>query len=799
MKKKMKKLMAMIGAFIMMLVLSQNLAVVKASTLPDVDVTMPGTAISYTEAEVKDSEEIFTATGDVATYALPVFSWNTESIEMESVTGYLYKIDPAQGELFNMKLEYAGTDNDFNLYGEIYYPMDAGNGEYCLTESYISLDVSNNAEVFAVSEEAYLFLPEGDWSDVSITISKMKNIVTLKDTAITVTKESAISETISDFYYTYNSDNFFNRGFLVKLPIKPYEGYTVNLEDNDNGNAQLLIFEEANLGKEASFYEGSVEKNLVNSSDKEIIYYIWVSSINGSLDSLTLNVSDIEMVSDRDNTKLTIDAKPVGVVAKEEHINVISQQFDENGNPYNAFTIYSGQAYCVEVPANSINKLKVEFVGEQKSENASQYATTYIVDENDFVTSSLWVSDFKEAAYEENVDVYLLENTGNKTKKYYFIVSGEYDEGNIQISVESIPEVKVSYRTHIQSIGWEAAENDISKWKSDGAMSGTSGKAKRLEGINIVVNSADVAKDLDLGIQYTTHCQSYGWLPWSSNGEMNGTEGEAKRLEAISIKLTGKDAICYDIYYRVHAQSYGWLNWAKNGAVAGTAGYGKRLEGIQIVVVKKGTAINEKLGGIQSVKTEAYIAKDGVSPVVNYGGIPNSTQDIPGDQIINVAYRTHVQSYGWQGWKYNGQMSGTSGKSKRLEGINIKLTNQKFDGDIVYTTHVQKYGWQGKLDDQSTWKKNGQMAGTSGEAKRLEAICINLTGDMAEYYDIYYRVHAQSYGWLGWVKNGNPAGTAGYGKRLEGIQIVLVTKGEAGPDDYYEGISSTRTEGYISK
>lgn len=45
----------------------------------------------------------------------------------------------------------------------------------------------------------------------------------------------------------------------------------------------------------------------------------------------------------------------------------------------------------------------------------------------------------------------------------------------------------VSYRTHIQSIGWEAAENDISQWKSDGAMSGTSGMAKRLEGIQIVL------------------------------------------------------------------------------------------------------------------------------------------------------------------------------------------------------------------------------------------------------------------------------------------------------------------------
>ena len=73
------------------------------------------------------------------------------------------------------------------------------------------------------------------------------------------------------------------------------------------------------------------------------------------------------------------------------------------------------------------------------------------------------------------------------------------------------------------------------------------------------------------------------------------------------------------------------------------------------------------------------------------------------------------------------------------------------------------------------------MSGTSGEAKRLEAIQILLTGEMANKYDIYYRVHAQTYGWLAWAKNGESAGTEGLAKRLEGIEIVLVNKGESPP------------------
>ena len=116
----------------------------------------------------------------------------------------------------------------------------------------------------------------------------------------------------------------------------------------------------------------------------------------------------------------------------------------------------------------------------------------------------------------------------------------------------------------------------------------------------------------------------------------------------------------------------------------------------------------------------------------------NTNPSVAGEANVNVAYRTHVQTFGWQGWKYNGQISGTSGQAKRLEGINIKLTNKPYSGSIVYTTHVQTYGWQGNENNPNTWRRDGDMSGTSGEAKRLEAIRIALTGEMAEHYDVYY-------------------------------------------------------------
>ncbi len=353
----------------------------------------------------------------------------------------------------------------------------------------------------------------------------------------------------------------------------------------------------------------------------------------------------------------------------------------------------------------------------------------------------------------------------------YVCAKGVYEE----VTEEETANVTTSYRTHVQSFGWQ---NPV----TNGVMSGTSGKAKRLEGIEISVSGNE-----NLGIQYATHCQTYGWLPWSANGEMSGTTGEAKRLEAIKIQLAGADKDKYDVYYRVHAQSYGWLGWAKNGEPSGTAGYAKRLEGIQIVVVKK----NEKAPGLNYAGVDA---SKGVHDSRAYIAKTNGTITIPGSaDSTNIMYKTHVQSFGWQNWVLNGAMSGTSGKAKRLEGINIKLSNAAYAGGIQYQTHIQKNGWEQK------WKKDGEMSGTSGEAKRLEAIRIKLYGEMANHFDVYYRVHAQSYGWLGWAKNGEESGTAGYAKRLEGIQIVLVPKGSAAPANNYKNIQSVNTKAYIKK
>ncbi len=160
--------------------------------------------------------------------------------------------------------------------------------------------------------------------------------------------------------------------------------------------------------------------------------------------------------------------------------------------------------------------------------------------------------------------------------------------------------------------------------------------------------------------------------------------------------------------------------------------------------------------------------------------------------IPSIVYSSHVQNIGWQAEKADGQLSGTEGKSLRLEGLKISLKNTK--GTITYQTHVQNIGWQAS-------KSNGAMAGTEGKSLRIEAIKINLSGDVANDYTIMYRVHIEKYGWLGWAKNGEQTGSEGLSLRMEAIEIKLVPKkttlSSGGNKIYYRNIPTVNYKSHV--
>ncbi len=302
-------------------------------------------------------------------------------------------------------------------------------------------------------------------------------------------------------------------------------------------------------------------------------------------------------------------------------------------------------------------------------------------------------------------------------------------------SASSAVTASVSYRAHVQNIGWQS-------YVSDGETAGTTGRGLRVEALSLGV--AGVSG----GIRYRAHVQNIGWQGWHADGEDCGTTGKGLRVEALQVELTGTASANYDVYYRTHVQNVGWTSWSKNGATSGTTGRGLRVEAVQVLLVSHGQAIP---------------TGDGAA----YSKLANTTYSSP-----TIRYQAHVQSVGWQAETNDGNMAGTQGRSLRLEALRASVAGAS--GGIQYRAHVQNIGWQ-------RWEKDGAIAGTEGQGLRMEALEVQLTGAITSSYDVYYRVHVSDIGWMAWAKNGDTSGTVGLGRRIEAVQMKLVKKGSPAP------------------
>lgn len=118
-------------------------------------------------------------------------------------------------------------------------------------------------------------------------------------------------------------------------------------------------------------------------------------------------------------------------------------------------------------------------------------------------------------------------------------------------------------------------------------------------------------------------------------------------------------------------------------------------------------------------------------------------------------YRAHVENIGWQDWRSSGEMAGTEGQALRLEALQIDAPFE-----ILAKAHIQDIGWvdYGKINKDT-------VIGTVGQSKRLECLC--LKGNFK------YRVHIQNEGWSAWTNADGIAtlGTVGQALRIEAIQF----------------------------
>ena len=142
-----------------------------------------------------------------------------------------------------------------------------------------------------------------------------------------------------------------------------------------------------------------------------------------------------------------------------------------------------------------------------------------------------------------------------------------------------------------------------------------------------------------------------------------------------------------------------------------------------------------------------------------------SSADLPAHE---VNYSARLSGMGWTKYSSNGETCGTTGQSRQMEAIRIRV-NAPVSGGIRYNVYAAGVGWLG-------WVSNNEDAGTTGQSRLIEAIGIQLTGDLAEKYDVRYRVYATGIGWTNWSTNGENAGIIGQSRLIEAIQINMQEK-----------------------
>lgn len=276
-------------------------------------------------------------------------------------------------------------------------------------------------------------------------------------------------------------------------------------------------------------------------------------------------------------------------------------------------------------------------------------------------------------------------------------------------------DISISYKSHVENIGWQ-------KYTNDGQMSGTSGRALRMEAVKIKINNTPVSGN----IEYQAHVEDIGWQKTVKNDEIGGTTGKGKRIEAIKINLTDELAEYYDVEYRTHVQNIGWTSWKKNGELSGTTGRALRLEAIEIKLTQK-----------------------------------KEISDIP--KYTNLSYSSYVNN-AWQEYRNEG-ITGTTNEGLTISGLKIKLDSNE-GGSVEYQVYSNN-NWTNYLSSDT---QAGNLI------NKIEAIKIRLTNSLANKYDIYYRVHSSNVGWFDWTKNDTIAGCIGYFYGIEAIEIKILPK-----------------------
>lgn len=129
---------------------------------------------------------------------------------------------------------------------------------------------------------------------------------------------------------------------------------------------------------------------------------------------------------------------------------------------------------------------------------------------------------------------------------------------------------------------------------------------------------------------------------------------------------------------------------------------------------------------------------------------------------VEVKIKTYVEGYKWIGPFGENEVAGTTGQSRRMEAISINAYGLP---KLKYRVYVQGIGWL-------SWVTNGVETGTTDEKKAITAIQIDSGNERAL---VVYQVHVQDIGWMDWTsENSEIAGHEALdAKRMEAIKLRI--------------------------
>ncbi len=133
-----------------------------------------------------------------------------------------------------------------------------------------------------------------------------------------------------------------------------------------------------------------------------------------------------------------------------------------------------------------------------------------------------------------------------------------------------------------------------------------------------------------------------------------------------------------------------------------------------------------------------------------------------------LSYKVKVSSQ-WGTYKSNKKTAGSTKNEKSISNIALQFSSV-YSGKIQIKTYTDEC-WCDYVDA-------GDISTTGG---KIEAIKVRLVGEVANYYDVYYRVHVTGGVWTGWAKNGLAAGSLDLSQRINAVQMTLVKKGKKAP------------------